>query len=192
MDVTVHVRVEGQEMHLPARITAVLEQRGETWLILQLHGSLPAAEQEEGQAWPALPVAAIEEHKAIARRFIDEIWNEGNLEVVDELVAADVVWHNTPFNDINAFKQNLVDFRSGFPDLRIITEDLLAEGDRAVVRMTGHGTHAPTGKQVEWTGIGIVRIADAKIVEMWANEDVLGRLQQLGFELVPPKDESEG
>lgn len=57
MYVTVHVRVEGQEMHLPARITAVLEQRGDTWFILQVHGSLPAAEQEEGQAWPTPPTA---------------------------------------------------------------------------------------------------------------------------------------
>lgn len=51
-DVIVHVKVEGQEMHLPARITAVLERRGDKWLFVQLHCSLPAAGQAEGEAWP--------------------------------------------------------------------------------------------------------------------------------------------
>ena len=63
-DVIVHVRVEGQEMHLPGRITAVLEQRGDTWLFLQLHGSLPATGQDEGQAWPTLPTAGGAEGEA--------------------------------------------------------------------------------------------------------------------------------
>ena len=51
-DATVHAKVEGQEIHLPARMTAVLERRGDEWLVLQLHGSLPAAGQAEGEAWP--------------------------------------------------------------------------------------------------------------------------------------------
>ena len=51
-DATVHAKVEGQEIHLPARMTAVLERRGDRWLILQLHGSLPTAGQDEGGAWP--------------------------------------------------------------------------------------------------------------------------------------------
>ena len=52
-DVIIRGKVEGQEMHLPARITAVLEQRGDTWLLLQCHVSLPAAEQAAGESWPA-------------------------------------------------------------------------------------------------------------------------------------------
>ena len=52
-DVVIYGKVEGQEMHLPGRITAVLEQRGDRWLILQCHISLPAAEQAEGESWPA-------------------------------------------------------------------------------------------------------------------------------------------
>ena len=51
-DATVHATVEGEDLHLPARLTAVLEQRDGDWLIVQLHGSLPAAGQEEGEAWP--------------------------------------------------------------------------------------------------------------------------------------------
>jgi predicted ester cyclase len=133
----------------------------------------------------------LEENKAITRRFNDEVWTEGNLDVADEIVAADLVWHNTEINSIDALKQTLTASRAEFPDLRITTEDLVAEGDKVAVRMTVRGTHLPTGKQTTSTAIGIVRIADGKIVEVWVNEDVLGRLEQLGFELVPPKDESE-
>ena len=134
---------------------------------------------------------SIEENKAIALRVNDEVWTEGNLDAVDEIVAADLVWHYTKINGVEAFKQNLTAFRTDFPDLRIITEELVAEGDKVAVHMTGQGTHAPTGKQVTWTGTAILRIIDGKIVEAWVNEDALGRLQQIGFELVPPKDESE-
>ena len=132
-----------------------------------------------------------EESKATARRFVGEVWSEGNLDVADEILAADVVWHNTPFDNAEAFKQQVGAFRSGFPDLQLVTEDLVAEEDKVVVRLTAQGTHASTGKQATWTGICILRIAGGKIVEAWADEDRLGRFQQLGFELVPPKGESE-
>lgn len=132
------------------------------------------------------PDPVLEENKNIARRFNDEIWNEGNLDVVDEIVAADLVWHEIGINGVEAFNRNLTGLRTEFPDLSIITEDLVAEGDKVVARMTMQGTHAPTGKQATWTTIGILRIADGKIVEMWTNEDLLGRLLQIGFELTPP------
>lgn len=139
-----------------------------------------------------------EENKTIVRRFVDEIWNTGNHDVVDEIIAVDAVRHNTEINGIEAFKQNLTAFRTSFPDVHLVIEDLVAEGDEVAVRVTGRGTHkgelwgvAPTGKLATWTAIGIFRITDGKIVEMWANEDVLGRLQQVGFELIPPKGESK-
>jgi predicted ester cyclase len=132
------------------------------------------------------PDPVLEENKTIARRFNDEIWNEGSFDVVDEIVAADVVWHDAGINGVEAFKRNLTGLRTEYPDLHIITEDLIAEGDSVVARMTMQGTHAPTGKQATWTAIGILRIADGKIVEMWTNEDMLGRLQQVGFRLIRP------
>ena len=134
---------------------------------------------------------SVEENKAIARQLIGEVWSEGNLDVVDEIVAADFVWHNTPFNGAEAFKQQVTAFRADFPDVQLISEDLVAEGDKVVVRLTAQGTHTSTGKRATWTGIAIMRIAGGKIVEVWADEDRLGRFQQLGFELVPPKGESE-
>jgi predicted ester cyclase len=126
-----------------------------------------------------------EENKAIIRRFNEEIWSEGNLDVANEIIAADLVWHTAEINGIEGFKQNLTELRTGFPDLHITTEDLVAEGDKVAARITIKGTHAPTGKQATWTATGIVRITDGKIVEMWINEDMLGRLQQIGFELMP-------
>jgi len=78
-------------------------------------------------------------------------------------------------------------FHAGLPDVEVVSEDVIAEGDKAVVRWTGRGTHQgvllgipPTGKQVTWTGMTIYRIADGKIVEERGEEDALGFLQQLG------------
>jgi predicted ester cyclase len=78
----------------------------------------------------------------------------------------------------------------GFPDLRVTIEDMIAEGDKVVIRFTTHGTQQgalgsipPTGKQVAVPTIEITRIADGKIVEDWGLDDRLGMLQQLG--LVP-------
>jgi predicted ester cyclase len=77
--------------------------------------------------------------------------------------------------------------RQGFPDLRFIIQDMVAEGSRVVVRWTSQGTHrgmfagtAPTGRQVSNEGIGIYRVEDGKIVESWSQVDRLGVLQQIG------------
>lgn len=78
-------------------------------------------------------------------------------------------------------------FRSGFPDIKMTIEEVVAEGDKVVFRVTVHGTHkgefkgiAPTGKQVTMTGMQIWRIEGGKIVEGWFNRDDLGLMQQLG------------
>ena len=80
---------------------------------------------------------------------------------------------------------------NAFPDLEIRTEELIAEGDRVVERLTLRGTHkgmfmgaAPTGKHVTWGFIHIYRIADGKVAELWSEGDHLGLMQQIG--LIPP------
>ena len=80
---------------------------------------------------------------------------------------------------------------TAFPDLHGTIQDIIAEGDKVVDRMTCEGTHQgmfmgvpPTGKSVKWSFIDINRIADGKVVEHWAEVDTMGILQQLG--LVPP------
>ena len=80
---------------------------------------------------------------------------------------------------------------TAFPDLHATIEDIIAEGDKVVDRMTCEGTHQgmfmgapPTGKRVTWSFIDINRIVDGKVVEHWAEVDTIGIMQQLG--LVPP------
>ena len=128
-------------------------------------------------------------NKTLIRRHFDAIWNQGQLAVADEIVSPAYVSHlplpGQP-SGIAGFKYAVQLLRASFPDLQLTIEDLIAEGDRVVARLTARGTHRaafrgipPTGREVVWTGIRIFRIADGKIVEHWANWDDLGLNQQL-------------
>ena len=130
-----------------------------------------------------------EENKSVIRRLLQEVWNQGNVDTIDEIVATDYVDH-TPAADIpgrEAFKQLVKGFHVAFPDIRFTLEDLIAEGDKVVARWAASGTHrgdlmgiAPTGKQMMVTGVHMYRLADGKLVERWGNWDQLGMLQRLG------------
>ncbi len=125
---------------------------------------------------------------AVARRWTEELWN-GRIDLVDELFAADVVDHNPLPGSAagrDGQRQEVEMFRSAFPDLEVTPEDIIAEGDRAVVRWTATGTHraevlgvAPTGRTVSLHGIDVVRVSDGRIVERWGEFDALGLLAQL-------------
>lgn len=132
-----------------------------------------------------------EENRALVRRFIEEVFNRGDLEIVDEVVAPDYLHHDPTTREfgsgIEGFKQLVRFYRSAFPDLSITLEDQIASGDKVVDRWTGRGTHrgelmgvAPTGKQVTASGISIHRISGGRIAETWNNYDALGMLQQIG------------
>jgi steroid delta-isomerase-like uncharacterized protein len=131
-----------------------------------------------------------EDNKAKVRRIIEEAWNGGNLAVLDELVAANCVFHDssTTFRGPEGIKQFVMMYRMAFPDVHFTIDDLIAEGERVVTRWTVTGTHkgelqgiAPTGKDVRVTGIVISRLAKGKVEEDWINFDALGLLQQLGM-----------
>jgi steroid delta-isomerase-like uncharacterized protein len=132
-----------------------------------------------------------EQNKAMDRRVYEEVWNGGNLAVIDELVAANYVDHDQEppgaLEGVEGLKQSVTMYRSAFPDVHFTIEDQIAEGDLLVTRWTARGTHQgplmgipPTGKQVMVTGISITRVASGKVVEGWTNFDALGLLQQLG------------
>jgi steroid delta-isomerase-like uncharacterized protein len=132
-----------------------------------------------------------EENKALARRWFEDLFNAGNLEVAEEIVAPDHVNHDPTLPDIppgpEGQKQIVNLYRGAFTNAHISVEDQLAEGDRVVTRWTGSGTHqgelmgvAPTGNQVTITGITINRVSGGKIVESWTNYDALGMMQQIG------------
>ena len=115
---------------------------------------------------------------------------EGNLGVIDELVAPDYVGHDPAQPEMHGpegIKQFITGYLAGFPDGRITIDGQLAEGDMVATRWTGRGTHQgelmgipPTGKQVTVSGITISRVKNGKVVEEWSNWDTLGMLQQLG------------
>jgi steroid delta-isomerase-like uncharacterized protein len=122
----------------------------------------------------------------VTRSYYEQVWNEGNLAAVDKLVANDIVLNGWA-PGLEGLKNVVASTRTSFPDLRYTLEDVIAAGDKVVVRFTFGGTQQgeyrnipPTGKQVSYTGIGIWRIADGKFVEHWSNIDLHGLLQQLG------------
>ena len=138
----------------------------------------------------------IEGNKEIQRRMNDEVWGEGNLDLIGEYVAEDYVEHNTAspqaIHGPDGYRENVEMTRTAFPDMGVINEDLVAEDDRVAYRYTITGTHQgpvmgiePTGEEVEISGMGIARIEDGKLVESWSNVDVMGLMVQLGV-VEPP------
>ena len=134
-----------------------------------------------------------EENKAIVRSYLDEAWTRRNVNIIDELMAPDYARYlpgqDKPL-DREAQKQRIAGFLKAMPDMVFIVDDLFAEGDRVVFRVTLRGTHqgafmgvAPGGKQLTVTAIDIARLENGKIVDHWGQMDMLGLMRQLG--LVP-------
>ncbi len=135
-----------------------------------------------------------EQNKANYHRFIEEVWNKGNLDVVAEIASPEVIFHSPPGTrpGWEGMKQVVASFRAAFPDVRLIVEDQIAEKDRTVARLTIAGTHRgpfrsrlktllPTGKTIRVQVIDIFRHdANGKLAECWSGFDMLGMLQQLG------------
>jgi len=126
------------------------------------------------------------EHKAIVRRFFEEVWNQQKLEVIDEVFAPTVLLNGQPVAR-DAIKQLVIGRRAAFPDIQVTVEDQVAEGDKVSTRRSWQATHqgpyrgvAATGKRVTWRQISIVRLVDGKVVEDWPVSDELSILQQLG------------
>lgn len=136
-----------------------------------------------------------EENKASARRFLDEVMNRGNVAVIDELTSPEFVDHNAPPGvpaTSEGLKGFVSTFRAAFPDLHYTIEDELADGDRLVQRVVGHGTMQgdfqgmpASGKSATWQEIHITRFADGKAAEHWGVVDQAGMLVQLGFAQAP-------
>ncbi len=131
-----------------------------------------------------------EAHKAIIRRYYEDLWNRWDLVIADELIAADIAFRGSlgvTVRGLEGFKRYVAMVRAAFPDFHNAVEDLIAEGDKVGARLTYRGTHAgelfgvfPTGRQVMYSGIAIFRIAGGKIVDGWVHGDTLSLMQQLG------------
>jgi predicted ester cyclase len=141
----------------------------------------------------------ISELAVLSRRMLEESFNEGKLELVDQLVASGAVNHDPAepasmreLRGPEVFKRTTSMYRAAFPDVRITVDDVIAAGDKVVMRWHSDGTHsgeleglAPTGAHVSVTGIGIDRWENGKVVESWAEWDNLGLARQLGA--APPE-----
>ena len=130
-----------------------------------------------------------EENKAVVHRYFEEE-SKRNWAGIEELFAPDYVIHGAPPGispGLAGLRQLITAFWTAFPDEHAVVEDLIAEGDKVVSRVTVRGTHQgdfmgipPTGKQIRWTAIAISRIEDGKFVEDWFSSDDLGFLPQVG------------
>jgi steroid delta-isomerase-like uncharacterized protein len=120
-----------------------------------------------------------EAHKQLVSGLVDEVWNQHDAAAIDRYLGPGLR------EEVAEHYQQLL---HGFPDLQVTVEDdLIAEGDRVVARLTLMGTHTGpfagqggSGQLVRWSSIRIYRVAGGRIVETWAMQDRLGLLQQLG------------
>ena len=136
----------------------------------------------------------IEENKRIARRVPEELATGGDLDLIEELYAADAVEHD-PSGDHSgraAIRENTEGLFAAFPDFSATVKEIIAEGALVAMRVTLRGTHEgefmgiePTGREFEVGNTVFTRLNDGLIAERWVQPDTLGLLQQLGIELPP-------
>ena len=131
-----------------------------------------------------------EAHKALARRVFEEVLNGRNLDLLDEVVTPDYIEHNPlpgQRTGIDGIRDRYTMVLTAF-DPQFTVEDLVAEGDKVVLRWSQAGTHVgqflgmpPTGRSYRTSGIEIWRVENGKLTEHWDVVDVFGQLQQLGL-----------
>src|SRR6267378_596378 len=138
-----------------------------------------------------------EQNKILIRRWFEEVWNKGRPDAIAEMMAEDAVAHGLsddaakPLRGPKGFLPFHSQFREAFPNIEVVVEDQLAEGDMVATRCSVRGKHAgdslgfaATQAPVDFTGVTITRIKDGKIVEAWNNFDFMSMYKQLGSVLL--------
>ena len=129
-----------------------------------------------------------EKNKILARRIIEDIFNNGNINNLEALVSNEVIIHDTDkeLRGLSQLRQGINNLHTAFPDLHYVIEDLLGDDDKVIARCKGAGTHhgpfrgiPPTGKKMTYSVILIWRFSKDKMCEHWSVSDVFGMLQQL-------------
>jgi steroid delta-isomerase-like uncharacterized protein len=142
-----------------------------------------------------------ESNKSLALRYFNEVFNQGDLDVLEEITGSDFIFtmptHEEPFRGVEGYKELVNMLRGCFPDIQFAVEDMVAEEDRVMTRWTARGTHTgipfPTvvgdvpaaGNQFHIEGMTWHQIRNGKISEVTANEDSVGLITQLGRVLFP-------
>jgi steroid delta-isomerase-like uncharacterized protein len=142
-----------------------------------------------------------DKNETVVRRLIDDVWNRGKLELLDELLTRDHVNNDPmePGRGTESMKQHVRKYRTAFSDCRLDIDEMMSVGDRVVVRWHYSGTHKnpfegiqPTGRRVTGPGISIHRFQGDRIQESFVAWDALGLMQQLGVVTLPGKSTSAG
>ena len=133
------------------------------------------------------------DNASLVRRWFQEVWNGGRAEAIDEMFDEEGVAHGladesgAPCRGPAHFRVFHQRFREAFPDIEVVVEDTVSEGDKVAARCTVRGRHRgdslgfkATDSPVEFTGMTFVRISDGKIAEAWNNFDFMSMFQQLG------------
>lgn len=132
-------------------------------------------------------------YASLIHQWFEEVWNQKNESAVDRMLAPDGVGHgltDAEGNEIvgpESFKRFHRAFVSAYPDLQVVVEDTVTEGDKIAARCRVRGSHsgdgmgmAATDQPVDFTGMIIVRVKDGKIVEAWNEFNFMQMYTQLG------------
>jgi len=140
------------------------------------------------------------ENKTLIRRYYDDLWNKWDLSVADEIMSPAISFRGSlalTANGLGGFKEYMCLVRAAFPDFHNAIDELIAEGDTVVARLTYTGTHrgklfgiAPTGNRVTYSGIAVFKIADGRIRDAWVLGDTQSLFRQLGVLVVMPEQSS--
>jgi steroid delta-isomerase-like uncharacterized protein len=138
----------------------------------------------------------LDQNKDLARKYIEQCWNKGQMDAVDQLVSKDCRIHDPVFPSLSpgadSLKRHIQMCRTAFPDLKFTIDDIIAERDEVVVHWTARGTQqnpflgvAPTHRAATVSGTSIYRIKNNMIVEQWADWNLMTLLDQLGVATTP-------
>ena len=133
-----------------------------------------------------------EANKALIRRWFEEVWNKGRADAIHEMMSEECINHGLsgdpaePLRGASGFMPFHTQFREAFPNIDVVVEDTIAEGDRVVARCSVRGKHEgdglgmkATGATVDFDGIGIGRVQDGMFVESWNSFDFARMYRQL-------------
>lgn len=123
-----------------------------------------------------------EQNKQTVRRYLDEVWNKGRIEASAAFLAPGYLRYGGPGTDpldVEGQRIRLQSFRTAFPDVSLVIEDMVAEGDLVAFRFTMSGTHRgpfqgidPTGRRISVPGLDLVRLKDGLLTEHWGGADL--------------------
>jgi steroid delta-isomerase-like uncharacterized protein len=159
-------------------------------------GSGKGASASSGVAAGAGEMTSTTENKEIVRRFMEECWNKGDEAAMRDLIADNCRYHDPVFPGVENLPQHIASCRSGFPDLRFTMDDIIGERNEVVVHWTARGTHTgpflgmqPTNRPCAVSGTSIFRMEGGKIVEHWADWNLMTLTEQLGVTATPAAEQ---